>query len=163
MHQFSGSLDSFNYYRNLRKNLHRYCSRKTKSTIKHSLDSFILRNLYLTQTKIPFPFKIRHNSQNIHCRNTYTFPKCIRYKKATKSYFKCDKWWLSLRSTTDTAIPHFPCAWNSPCWVSKSQRRISKKALKHSMSTLTDENEEILLISEETKNFLYLGKKVLKY
>lgn len=138
MHQFSGSLDSFNYYRNLRKNLHRYCLRKTKFTIKHSLDSFISRNLYLTQTKIPFPFKIKHNSQNMQCRSIYTFPKCIRYKKTTRPCFKCDKGWFSLKSRTDTAIPHFPCVWNSQCWVIKSQQRVSKKALNCLFSTLAD-------------------------
>lgn len=116
MYQFSGSLGSCNYYRNLRKkNLQRYCLRKTKSTIKHSLDSFILRNLYLTQTKIPFPFKIRHNSQNRDGRNTYTFPKCMSYKKATKSYLKYDEGQLLLRSMADTAIPHFLCEWNFWC------------------------------------------------
>lgn len=162
MHQFSGSLDSFNYYRNLRKNLHRYWLRKTKCTIKHSLDSFILRNPYLTLTKIQFPFKFRRNSQNIHCCNTYTFPKRIRCKKATKSCFKFDKWWLSLRSTTDTALPPFPCMWNSQCWVSKFQQRISKEALKYFISTFTDENEEILLVSEETETWLYLKNKILK-
>lgn len=109
MHQFSGSLDILTTTETKeKKNLHRRYLRKPKSMIKHHLDSFILRNLYLTQTKIPFPFKIRHSSQNIHYRNTCTVSKCIRYKKATKSCFKCDKGWLSLRNTTDTTLPHFP-------------------------------------------------------
>lgn len=70
MHQFSGSLDS-SITETKGKYLHRHHLRKTKPTIKHSLDSFILRNLYLTQIKIPFPFKIRHNSESTHDRNTY--------------------------------------------------------------------------------------------